>query len=149
MPRFRFSLEPLLRLRKSQEDTRRSELASLHAVRRGIEESLRRRQSNLTEGGAALRAGLTGTIDVTLLRLEANARVQVMRQAQRAVLELAGLQKKIDRAAAELREASRRRRAIEILKEQRYEQWRKGLDRREQAELDDVGGMGVARNSES
>jgi flagellar export protein FliJ len=39
---------------------------------------------------------------------------------------------------AELRAASRDRRAVEILKERRFEDWRREQDRREQAELDEI-----------
>jgi flagellar protein FliJ len=149
MARFRFHLEPLLTLRRRQEDLRRSTLAGLHEARRTLEDSLRRRQHNLTHGRDALRQGLLGQIDLAMLRVEANARVQVMRQAQRSVLELAGLGKKIERASAELIEASRRRRAIEILKERRFEEWKRTVDRREQAELDELGGMTVARENQA
>jgi len=60
------------------------------------------------------------------------------------VLELAGIHRRLETLREGLRAASRARRAVEILKERRFEAWRREQDRREQAELDE---MAVIRGS--
>ena len=79
-----------------------------------------------------------GAIDPSMLRGQANASLAGMRDAQRVVLELAGIHRRLQSVMAELRAASRDRRAVEILKERRFEDWRREQDRREQAELDEI-----------
>ena len=73
-----------------------------------------------------------------MLRGQANASLAGMRDAQRVVLELSGIHRRLQSVMAELRAASRDRRAVEILKERRFEDWRREQDRREQAELDEI-----------
>lgn len=145
MPRFRFPLEPLLEMRRREEETRIGELAVIEHERRRLEESLRERQTELGAGRAALRAGLVGAVDVHLLRQQAAASLAVDRLARRTVLELAGLAQKADAARQRLVAAAQRRRAIEILRERRVEEWNREQDRKETAFLDELANIARAR----
>jgi flagellar export protein FliJ len=60
-----------------------------------------------------------------------------MRKAQRTVLEMAGLEKQLARAKADLVEAARRRRALEILREQRLRAFQEVDARHEREQLDE------------
>ena len=114
------------------------EVAEPESERVAVEDGLRRRQRSIVESRADARDELIGTVDPSRLRATANVSLAVMRDAQRTVLELAGLHRRLEAAQERLREASRDRRAIEIVRERRFEDWKQAIDRREQAALDEL-----------
>ena len=139
MPVFRFTLERILDLRLDEEDAKRRALAAIEARRRSLEESLRSRQAEIAAGRDEWRAGLVGPVDAEALRHNARAALGLVRRAQRAVLELAALEKALARARMELVEAARARRALEILRERRLAAHLAEEGRREQSALDEMG----------
>ncbi len=149
MARFRFALEPLLKARADAEREKQRSFATIEGERLKLEQALRHHQSRIAEGKQSLRGGLIGTIDAPSLRMHAAASLQLMRQAQRTVLELAGVHKRLDAARAELIEARRRRRAIEILKEHRLAEWTQALEKAETAALDEMAVIAAARRQRS
>jgi flagellar FliJ protein len=138
MAKFRFPLDPLLRQRQREEDALKRELGALEFARREIEDRLAARQSEIAGGKASLRSSLVGRLDVAALRQQATATVAVDRLARRTVIDLAGHIQRIERARAALVEAARRRRAIEMLRERRLEEWKATRDRAETAFLDEL-----------
>jgi flagellar FliJ protein len=138
MAKFRFELQAVLNARLRAEELQQRRVAELEASRRKLEDGLRARQARIGESRAQLRGRLMGAIDPSMLRGQANASLAGMRDAQRVVLELAGIHRRLQSVMVELRAASRDRRAVEILKERRFEDWRREQDRREQAELDEI-----------
>ena len=147
MARFRFQLQALLDARKRVEDVRRREVAELEGERHRLEEDLRRRQSSIVNAREEARDGLLGRVRPHLLRAAANASMSLMRDAQRSVLELAGLHRRLEAARAVLSEASKERRAIELVKERRFEAWKLEIERREQATLDEIATNAGARQA--
>ena len=145
MARFVFSLEPVLKARRRSEETFQRDVAGIERERMRLEEILRGHQRNLVSNKDVLRAGLTGLIEVRDLRLQANSSLQVMRRAQQIVLELAGVYKRLEAARNRLIEAARRRRAIEFVRERRYEQWKAALNKAETAALDELAVIAAAR----
>ena len=122
----------------------------LLSTRRRLEDGLRAQQARIGESREQLRGRLLGPIDANTLRGQANASLAGMRDAQRVVLELAGIHRRLQGVVEELRAASRDRRAVEILKERRFEAWRREEDQREQAELDEMAVIrGARRRMES
>lgn len=138
MAKFRFELQAVLNARLRAEELQQRRVAELEASRRKLEDGLRARQARIGESRAQLRGRLMGAIDPSMLRGQANASLAGMRDAQRVVLELAGIHRRLQSVMVELRAGSRDRRAVEILKERRFEDWRREQDRREQAELDEI-----------
>lgn len=138
MARFRFQLEPVLKVRKRAEERAQLALAALDRQRLELEETLRRRQEEIRREKDALRGRLVGDLDVRGLRLQAGSSVHLVRKAQQAVLALAGLHWRLGEARAALVEAARSRRAMELLRERRYGEWKAGLAKAETAELDDL-----------
>lgn len=145
MATFTFKLEPVLKMRKHAENLLRREVAKLEQARTSLEDGLRTRQQRLSESKKSVRDQLVGTIDSSTVRLQANAAMGIMRDAQRNVLELAGLHRQLVDARAKLANAAKDRRAIELLREQRHEKWRAELDRREEAAFDDMSTSGATR----
>ncbi len=145
MARFVFRLQPLLRARRLAEQTQQRRVGELEQQRIGLEDTLRRRQQALADSKVALRDRLMGTLQLHDLRVHANAALQVMRQGQRLVLQLAGVHKRLEEARADLLAATQRRRALELLRDQRLEQWRADQNRAEAATLDDLATAAAAR----
>lgn len=139
MPRFRFALDRVLERRIDDEEARRRALAAIEARRRGLEEALRGRQAEIAAGRSEWREGLVGEVDAEALRHNARAALGLVRRAHRTVLELAALEKPLARARAELVEAARARRALELLRERRLAAHLAEENRREQVELDEFG----------
>lgn len=146
MPRFRFSLDPVLRTRRLAEQGRQRTVAQIERERMELEELLRQQQMTIAQGKASLQHGLVGKIDAQGLRLHAAASIHLMRIAQRIVLELACVHRRLDAARVELLEATRRRRAVELLRQRRFEFWKAAQEKSETAMLDELAGMAAFRD---
>lgn len=145
MARFVFTLQPVLKARRRTEEELQRAVAQIERERMRLEDVLRGHQRNLVSDKSLLRAGLTGLIDVRDLRLQANCSRQIMRRAQQIVLELAGVYKRLEAARSRLIEATRNRRAIELVRERRYEQWKSAINKAETDALDELAVIAAAR----
>ncbi len=138
MARFVFKLQTLLDRRVREEDEVRRALAVLTQRKSAIENRLRRHQEELVDGRETMRGRLVGTVDMNSLRMYAHSALGVMRSAQNAAIELAGLGKRIDQVREQLIAARKNRRTVELLRERRHMEWRREQERREVAVLDDL-----------
>ena len=145
MAKFVFKLDPLLRLRRREEETRQRDVAKLEIERRALEDRIRDCQNRITTCKQDLRGGAQGALDMDGMRRFAAAARGLEREANDAVLTLAGLHKRLEAARARLREATRERRAIEHLRERRLETFKRRLDRAETALLDELNTIAGAR----
>ena len=91
-----------------------------------------------------MKAGLVAG-DINAVRLQSGAAVRLAAAAQRKALELAGVLKRLESARAELLEATKRKKAVELLKERRFEEWKRDQDRRELAAVDELAVMAAGR----
>ncbi len=151
MPRFAFKLEPVLQQRTREERERQKALADLQRQRASLEDEIRGCQRAIDQEKADLRdllgAGSGGAVDLRGARMQAGASLHHMARAQRAVLRLAGLHRRIELARAELLEATKRRKAVENLRERRFDEWKREQDATEARELDDLSVMRHARET--
>ncbi len=145
MAKFVFRLEPLSTVRRRAEDDARRAFAVLQRERLELEDELRRRQQDIVAGKGRLRGTLTGRLDLRALRLGAGSTLNVIRQAQQLALRLAGLGQRMESARKVLLEARVSRRAIELLRERRFDQWKVALGRAENAALDELAVSAAAR----
>ena len=145
MAKFQFKLDVLLEARKRNEDHCRCDVASLERKRQGLEDSLRLRQEHIGASRRSVRDRLVGRIESSAVRMQANASLALMRDAQRTVLELAGLHRRLQEARRILTDASVKRRAIELLRDRRFQEWRRHHVRREQAAQDELAIINAAR----
>jgi flagellar export protein FliJ len=88
---------------------------------------------------------MTGELDVDLMRLHAGATMRLMRDAERMVIALAGVHQRLDAARSELIEATRDRRAVELLRERRFEQWKAAIEKADDAAIDELAVHAAAR----
>lgn len=139
MARFRFQLEPVLRQRRMEEEARQRDVAKLERERLALEGSIRDRQRAIEFERSAWRESAgAGVVQVAALRQQAAAASGERGRAQRSAIELAGVLQRLKVARGALIEATARRRAIELLRESQYEDWRRGQAKVEAGENDDM-----------
>lgn len=153
MAKFRFQLEAVLEQRRGVERGKQLAVATCEAKRLEIEGFIRACQNQLAQEKNDLRNHLVrersahsaGGVDMRTVRAQANAALQLVGKAQQAVFKLAGVHHTLDAARRELIEATTRRRAVEVLKERRYEAWKQEQERREVAALDEMAIIAASR----
>ena len=157
MPRFVFTLEPVMKQRIREEERAQRALAEREAARLEAERELRRIQARIEAARQAWRQQLVGPSpsepggdqrgggDVREVRLQAGATIKEMAEFKRSILTLASARKRVAEARAALLEAARRRLAIQDLRERRWNEWRSEQGRLEQRSLDDLTVMGHGR----
>jgi flagellar FliJ protein len=147
MARFRFPLQAVLDQREAAEKERQRAVAELERERVAIEGEISGCQELIAGSHADVRALLGGGV-VSLLdvRRDVSAAVRADATARRAALRLAGVHRRLTAARGALLQAARARRAVELLKERRYEQWRADERRREAAETDELAVMRAGRD---
>ena len=143
MAAFVFELESVLRQRVREEREAMRGVAQLERERVKIEDEIREQQRVITAEKRDLADRLAGAkegeaVDLRLVRVQANASLHATATAQRAVLRLAGVHERLDRARLALLERSIDRRAMESLKERRREAWEAAERRKEEAALDEL-----------
>ena len=147
MAAFRFKLEPVLELRRRAEREQQMQVAAVERERAELEDALRtvngkleaeRRDWRDRVAGQAEGPAGGGAVDLGGVKRQATASVGLIAQAQRLVLQLAGVHTRLERAREALREVSTQRRAVEVLRERQLEAWTLEQTRREARELDDL-----------
>lgn len=146
MAKFVFRLDPLLEARRRAERNAQVAMAGLQRRHLDLLRQLRRHQDCIAQGKQDLRGTLIGRLDVRALRLEAGEALHAVRRAHQVVLELAGLTRRLEAARQTLIEATKRRRALELLRDRRFEQWKAALDKAETAALDELAARGAWGN---
>ncbi len=148
MPRFRFELEVVLEHRLRIEQDRQKAVAELETVRVGLENRIRECQHGLENERREMKLLLQAS-DMRGVRHQAAASNRLIGSAQRAALELAGVHKRLEVARAALLEATKRRKAVELLKERRYEEWMQKQNKKEAEAIDEMAVMAASRGDES
>ncbi|TVQ54592.1 MAG: hypothetical protein EA377_05210 [Phycisphaerales bacterium] len=149
MAKFRFKLEPVLKARCHTEQQRQREVAALEQERQRIEDRIRSQQQFLADSKHQMRDHLVGQLATDDLRLHAASGMRIMQEADRMVVELAGLHQRLSRARQSLIEATRDRRAIELLREKRFQEWKARHEKAEAAALDELVVQRAARSDQT
>lgn len=152
MPKFRFELEAVIKQRLAIERQKQLALADLERTRLALEDKLRGFQSSITAEKNDLRdslapgalAGAAASVDLRHVRMQANMSLHLVAKAQQTVFQLAALHRRLEVARKELLAATTRRKAVEKLKERRYEQWRAEQAALEARSLDEIAVTGHA-----
>lgn len=139
MASFRFRLAPVLTQRERAERDRMLMVADLEREKIQLENRIRAAQNRIVAGRQAMADSLSGgRVELGDARLQAGATLRDDQQARRAVLELAGVMRRLEGARAELIEAAARRRAIELLRDRDQSRFNAERDRKENNALDDL-----------
>jgi flagellar export protein FliJ len=160
--KFVFNMQLVLEQRIRIEEQRQLIVAEFEKQRLEIESRIRGYQRGIYAAKQDLRDRLNaqqesmgepftpgssrGGISLSEVRMQANASLQLVTRAQQAVLELAGVHKRLDMARLELLKAAADRKAVELLRAKRLQEWKDQQQRFENAELDELTVMRHARN---
>lgn len=150
MPRFVFELEALLVLRRRAEEQEQRAVATLERERVALEDRLRAGQRTIIACKEDLRSvlgpGEGRRVDLESVRLQSGASFQLAAEAQRIALGLAGTHQRLAAARQKLVRATTARKAMERLRERRYEAWKREQAAREAREADEMTTMRAARS---
>lgn len=149
MPKFRFELEAVIKQRLAIERQKQLVLADLERTRLVLEDKLRNFQASITAEKNDLRETLAPTtqpatqskpaaVDLRHVRMQANMSLHLVAKAQQTVFQLAAVHRRLEAARKDLLAATTRRKAVEKLKERRYEQWRAEQASLEARVLDEI-----------
>ncbi|MCG3180670.1 MAG: hypothetical protein BIFFINMI_03033 [Phycisphaerae bacterium] len=145
--KFKFRLDPLLRIRQHEEDQRKAALGRV--VGRLNEQTARAVRYNdmiRDEHGALRGGGLVGSLDVRRLAHHRSYVNSVMRAMVQTLCERATTQQEARKAQAELVEAVKRRKVLDKLRDRRRSQWLAEVGRTERRDLDEMGVQTHRRN---
>jgi len=133
MAKFKFKLDPVLLQRRVEEVRCQRDLARLLRERMILRDQLRWMQQTITQSKGQLSHGLAGPVDVEGVLQFARYSGQVTQRAHGFVVKLSGLENQIDTARQRLVKAVHARKALELLRDRQYRQWRQHMGRREDA----------------
>jgi flagellar FliJ protein len=140
MPKFVFSLESVLRHRTFVEQERLRDLAVAQAETTRLQGELKALNDAMQAGSQDMKANhLTGSLDVAYLAAHRRYTVATQRKGMMLVQEMARQQRKVNEAQRLLAEAAKERKVLEKLRERHQERWAQEVQRKELAELDEVG----------
>ena len=140
MKKFRFRLEPLLRLREQREDQKKRVVAQYQLRINEMQRQALEMAERIKEEGEYLRdQHRRGTVDLHWLRHYYSFVTHTQRAIARRIDEVLGLQKELTTARQELMEATRQKKVLEKLKEKQKLRYLKHLEKREVHRLDEIG----------
>jgi flagellar export protein FliJ len=152
VPKFHFELEVVLEQRRAVERTRQLAVAALERQRMDLEDRIREFQRQIVSEKQDLREALSVggsgggvAVDLRHVRMQAGASLRLVGKAQHTVIQLAGVHKRLEASRQELVHATTRRKAVEVLKERRFELWKSEEKRREDGALDELSVMRSGR----
>jgi flagellar FliJ protein len=138
MKRFKFSLEALLRLRLRAEETVKRELAAKNRQiiqAQGELKEIEHRHKELQKDQKAQRSQVA---DILSLRAAVAFRHKLLLDMQLKGQEIARSRRDLEAIRRKLVQATKERRAIEIVKENRFAEWREEYQAQEREFIDDV-----------
>ncbi|MCC7407144.1 MAG: flagellar export protein FliJ [Phycisphaeraceae bacterium] len=138
MAGFVFALEAVLRHRKIIEEQRQRDLAMQLRHRMILQDQLRSMQETISRSRYQMADALQGRVNLAAVGSFALYSSQVSQRAQTIIREIVNVEARVDHARQLLLAATRSRQALELLKERRYDQWRRAQERRRTAELDEI-----------
>ena len=140
MAQFVFQLDGVLRHRTNVEHQCQRELAVIQGRMSALDAELRALDASVRASETDLRTNrLVGRLDLAFLAAHRRFAVAMQRKATEIAQKMSAVQVQLDRAKRNLAEAAKKRKIIEKLRERQYARWREQLERRDVAEMDDIG----------
>lgn len=140
--RFVFTLEPVLDMRRLDEERCLRQVAELERQRLRINERVGAVQRGAAGDRQRLAAAVSpGNVDMTVVRMQAVASQHAVLGLQRAAIELAGVMHRLESARQDLQRATAARKALEIMRQKQRVEWLRLRARRETLEQEDLAVM--------
>ena len=140
MKQFRFRLQPLLRLRKQQEDQKKRAvgalLSQIHDLQR---QALELAEAIKAEGDTLKQQYIQGNVDLNWVSHYRRYVTSVQRAIAERIQTATNIQEKLHQARRDLAEAAKQTKILEKLKERQQNQYEREWRRKENLELDEIG----------
>ena len=140
MKQFRFRLQPLLRLRKQQEDQKKRAvgalLSQIHDLQR---QALELAEAIKAEGETLKQQYEQGNVDLNWVSHYRRYVTSVQRAIAERIQTATNVQEKLHQARRDLAEAAKQTKILEKLKERQQKQYEREWQRNENRELDEIG----------
>lgn len=138
MAKFIFSMQNLLTMKEKLEEQEKNNYSQANLRLMEAEEELQRLQDRLREAQEQLRAEMSSSLDVRMIRRRENA-VEIIRMyVRQQELVVIRCQKDLEIARQRLNEAMKERKTYEKLKEKAFEEFCLEENRKEQKEVDEL-----------
>ncbi|MGB0766196.1 MAG: flagellar export protein FliJ [Phycisphaeraceae bacterium] len=137
MQAFTFRFKAVLRQREAVEQQKQRALAKLMHQRNAMLGQLREMQETISTSKRQAADGLVGTVDLAAIAGIARYSASCALRGNRVVRELAQLETLVEQARNELMEASKNRKALELLRDRQRQAWELEQRRMEAKRLDE------------
>lgn len=138
MKKFEFSLEALLEVKKRAEEEIKLRLGELNRQAEEVRRSINEVQDRLKEFQASEKEVRRGGEDIASLRSSVAYRHSLKLELLNEGRRLDDIMVQIYSVNQELIKASQERRAVEILKDKRFLEWKKQKEKAEQGFIDEI-----------
>ena len=142
---FTFRYETLLKHRRLLEDKAQRQLAEQVRTRMILTDQLTQMQQDIGRSKGDLGTALVGRVDLSRVGDFTRFNAQATVRGRQLVQRLAQLQTREDAARQHLLDATRQRKALELLRDKDHAQWQADQERREVAELDELASQAYTR----
>lgn len=145
MPKFTFRYESLLQHRRNIEDRCQRQLAERVRTQMIMTDQLRGMQQTIVDSKRDLGGALVGKIDLSQIGEFTRFNAQSTVRGRQLVQRLAQIEPQIVEARNHLLQATQQRKALELLRERDLKAWKREMDRKETAELDELSAQAYTR----
>jgi flagellar FliJ protein len=147
MARFKFRLEALLTHRQQVEKEKQRRVAQIQGEIQAVVRHIQETQTRIAAENRTLGTReLTGRLDMQYIAHEKRFVGALAVRISLAMQKLAGLERTLAAARAELLVAARARKVIDKLREKQWRRWRMEQERKEAAVIDEIGTQLAVRN---
>ncbi len=138
MPRFTFRFSTLLKHRRHLEWQCQRDLATRLRTQMILKNQLRTMQETISQSKLDIATSLVGKVDVDAVRRIGSHGAHMQLRGQQVVLRLAHIERDIHQARSALIDATRQRKALELLRKKHFEAWQAEQRRRETNQMDEL-----------
>jgi flagellar FliJ protein len=140
MAQFVFRLQAVLRHRKAVEQEKLRDLAAAMTRLKAVEDELKALEQSMRETSEDVRRNhLTGRLDVAFITAHRRFLLGMQRKALELATKIAAAGRDVEVVQTALAEAAKQRMMLDKLREKQHARWREELERKELAQLDEVG----------
>ncbi|MBD3322375.1 MAG: flagellar export protein FliJ [Chitinivibrionales bacterium] len=149
MRRFQFKLDPLLQMRKRKEEQARLDLARKNRQILDARNQLGGIHTMLSDFQAQEKNQRAHASNIMQLRYSVAYRHKLKQQLLSKGREIDRMRGDFRNLRVSLQMASKDKKAVELLRDRRYEEWRKNAGAEEQAITDEISRQGYIRNQKN
>ena len=140
MAKFEFQLEAVLKHRKNREQERQRALAVVQGELTKLQNDLMALDQSVKAANEDMRQNhLTGRLDLGFMAAHRRFLVATQQRAGEVIAKMTAARRQVEAARRELAAAAKDRKVIEKLKERQHGRRAAEIDRKETAEMDEIG----------